>query len=368
MRKHFNLLLVLIAAGTLTSCVSGRKYKELETAKQGADKRNTECQAEKRKLQDQINNLDGTAAARDREIADLKKDTSVIYPLYRRTKAANADLNLLYEKAIAQSNSIAKDATNKQMQLAEELERKQKELERREEEMRRAQKELDAAQGNIAASQRKLEDSQKSLEAAQKAFEDKSKFASGLEGDLGKAKQDLMAREQRVKELEDAIAAQKAKTDALRQKISSALSGFSANELSVTERDGKVYVSLSQELLFASGSAEVDKKGKDALSKLAVELNKVQDIDVVVEGHTDNVPFKGTGGVKDNWDLSVVRSTAIVRILTGAGVDAHRITAAGRGEYIPVSDNTTSAGKAKNRRTEIILSPKLEQLYDIIKN
>ncbi len=188
-----------------------------------------------------------------------------------------------------------------------------------------------------------------------------------LQGNLSQTQTTLAAREQRVKELESAIAAQKAKSDELRGKLSSALSGFNSNELSVEQRNGKVYVSLSQELLFASGSTEVNAKGKTALASLASVLNKNPDVQIAVEGHTDNVPFKGAGAMKDNWDLSVLRATSITRLLTNGGVDPRRVTAAGHSEFIPVAENNNADGKAKNRRTEIILSPKLDELYSILK-
>ena len=147
-----------------------------------------------------------------------------------------------------------------------------------------------------------------------------------------------------------------------------ALLGFNSDELSVEIKNGKVYVSMSDKLLFKSGSSTVEDKGKEALKLLADVLNKNTDIDILVEGHTDNVPIK-TAVYKDNWDLSVARATSIVRILTlDHKIAPTRLTASGKGEYFPRADNDTAEGRAKNRRTEIILSPKLEEIMQLLKD
>ncbi len=176
----------------------------------------------------------------------------------------------------------------------------------------------------------------------------------------------LAERERMVKELQDAIARKDAAVKSLLDKVKTALSGFAADELSVEMRNGKVYVSLAEKLLFQSGRADVDKKGKEALAKLADVLNKNPEIEIQIEGHTDDVPIK-TVQFKDNWDLSVIRATSIVRILSQEyGVDELRLTPAGRGQTTPVAPNTDPAGRAKNRRIEIALAPKLDELFKIL--
>ena len=150
--------------------------------------------------------------------------------------------------------------------------------------------------------------------------------------------------------------------------LHNALLGFDSDELSVEIHEGKVYVSMSDNLLFRSGSATVESKGKEALKLLADVLDKNRDIDILVEGHTDNVPKK-TAVYKDNWDLSVARATSIVRILTDDyKISPLRMTASGRGEFSPRASNDTAEGRSKNRRTEIILSPKLEEILRLINN
>jgi chemotaxis protein MotB len=154
--------------------------------------------------------------------------------------------------------------------------------------------------------------------------------------------------------------------DKLRKTIADALVNFKPDELSVYIKDGNVYVSLQEKLLFKSGSAVVDPKGKEALGTLASVLNVTPDVNVMIEGHTDTVPIKNAM-FADNWALSVARATSIVRILTkDYMLDAHRITASGRGEFHPVQTNETPEGRTSNRRTEIILSPNLNELYQLL--
>ncbi|PJJ60232.1 OmpA/MotB family protein [Hymenobacter chitinivorans] len=178
---------------------------------------------------------------------------------------------------------------------------------------------------------------------------------------------DLRSKEQRIAEMQRILDQKDAAVKALRKKVGDALLGFNANDLQVNVRNGKVYVSLSEQLLFKSGSTKVDPKGQEALKKLATALQGNQDVNVLVEGHTDNVPItKGTLGMKDNWDLSVLRATEITRILTESGLNPAQVTPSGRSQYVPVAANTTPAEKALNRRTEIILTPKLDELFQIL--
>ena len=192
---------------------------------------------------------------------------------------------------------------------------------------------------------------------------EKDKLSALLEQEMN----ELRKKEQTINELQDMIKAQNDRVQALLNNVKNALMGFSSDELSVHEKDGKVYVAMSDKLLFQSGSAQVDKRGKEALAKLADVLNKQTDIDVMIEGHTDTKPIN-TVQFKDNWDLSVIRATSVVRILTkDYKINPLQIQPSGRGEYIPVATNETVEGRSKNRRTEIIISPKLEKLFDLLK-
>jgi chemotaxis protein MotB len=186
--------------------------------------------------------------------------------------------------------------------------------------------------------------------------------------DLQSKEADLQSKNARIADLQNALAQKDAATKALRQRVSDALLGFNAQDLQVSVKNGKVYVSLSEQLLFKSGSTKVDPKGQDALRKLAAALKDNKDVNVLVEGHTDNVPIKGqtASGARDNWDLSVMRATEITRLLTTAGMDPAQVTPSGRAEYLPVVSNDTPANKALNRRTDIILTPKLDELFSIL--
>ena len=178
----------------------------------------------------------------------------------------------------------------------------------------------------------------------------------------------LSDREKTIVELQNIINEQNQKVKNLLNSVKDALKGFSSDELTVREEGGKVYVAMSDKLLFESGKAVVNKQGQEALGKLAEVLNKQTEIEVMIEGHTDNVPIK-TAVYQDNWDLSVIRATSVVRILTETyGVNPLQIQPCGRGEYKPVADNESAEGKSKNRRTEIIMAPKLDKLFKMLES
>jgi chemotaxis protein MotB len=184
---------------------------------------------------------------------------------------------------------------------------------------------------------------------------------------LEKLQKDLQERSSRIEQLENLIASKEAKLSALKDKLSDALIDFEGRGLSVEQRNGKVYVSMENKLLFASGSWNVGSEGKKAIKELANILAQNGDIAVLIEGHTDNVPYGGKGPLIDNWDLSTKRATEVLKIiLKNPAVDPKNLTAAGRGEFIPVDTNGTKEGKAKNRRIEVVLEPRLDELNRLI--
>lgn len=187
-----------------------------------------------------------------------------------------------------------------------------------------------------------------------------------LDAMLQQKREELDQREQTINELQSMIDAQNNRVAQLLSSVQDALLGFGNEELTVTQKNGKVYVAMSDKLLFQSGSAKLDKRGIEALGKLAEVLNKQSDIDVYIEGHTDSKPIN-TVQFKDNWDLSVIRATSVARILIkDYGVNPLQIVPSGRAEFMPVSDNETVDGRSKNRRTEIIMAPKLDKLMEIL--
>ncbi|WP_153797934.1 OmpA family protein [Foetidibacter luteolus] len=217
-------------------------------------------------------------------------------------------------------------------------------------------------EGNVAQLEQKVKDL---TSANAKLSEEASTTQAQLQNRLNSSQQALKEQQKKLEQLQALLDQQKVKSEEIRKKMADALSGFSSNELTVTQKNGKVYVSLSENLLFPSGSAVVNPKGKEALSKLAEVLNINPDISVNIEGHTDSIPIRGR--YEDNWALSTARATSIVRILvTTYQVDPERIIASGHSQFDPVESNSTPEGRAKNRRTEIILSPKLDELYKLL--
>jgi len=179
----------------------------------------------------------------------------------------------------------------------------------------------------------------------------------------------LSEREKKLTELEQVLANKDKAVRDLRNKIAGALLNFKDGDITVNIKNGKVYVSLAEKLLFGSGSITVDAKGITALQQLAKALKDQGEINILVEGHTDNVPIsRKSQYMQDNWDLSVMRATSITKILTGAGVEERHITASGRGEFSPLASNDTAEDRQKNRRTEIIITPDLDELFKILES
>ena len=213
--------------------------------------------------------------------------------------------------------------------------------------------------------QKQVADQKKLISDLTKRNEDLQATASFTQTELSQRQKELQEQQKKLTQLQSLLDQQKQKSEEIRKKMADALSGFSASDLTVTQKNGKVYVSLSENLLFPSGSAAVNEQGKEALGKLAGVLNANADININIEGHTDSIPIRKT--YEDNWALSLARSASIVRILTkDYSVDPVRIVASGHSEYDPIESNSTAEGRARNRRTEIILSPKLDELYKLL--
>ena len=207
------------------------------------------------------------------------------------------------------------------------------------------------------------------LQDSQRKLDEKEKEIKSLMTDLDKKSSDLEEKSTKLVELQSILDKKDADLRMLRDKIRSALVGFEGSGLQVTEKNGKVYVSMDEKLLFKSGQFAVDAKGEAALKELSKVIETDKDINVMVEGHTDNVPFSAatTTQIRDNWDLSVMRATSIVKTILKYGtIDPSRLTASGRSEYVPLDTEDNKEARAKNRRTEIILTPKLDTLFEIL--
>ncbi len=314
------------------SCVSGRKYGELqETSRQFMNERDTF----------KISNLNLSMRNRELEskMASIGKDME-------KLRQDIADAGASRDKAL--------DDYNRMLARYNELQNAQDDLVKGSvKETQKLLSELKTAQENLGRKEELLRQLEQNLDTKKSALDE-------LTFELGK-------RNARLAELEKILDAQKKIVQDLKTKVSEALLGFENNGLTVTMKNGKVYVSLDEKLLFKSGSYEIDANGKNALKKLAGVLEKNQGIQVTIEGHTDNVPYNSGGNLKDNWDLSVKRATTVVRVLLeGSKISPQRLTAAGHSEYMPVDERSTADARQKNRRTEIVLTPDLTELYQLI--
>ncbi|MBK7173615.1 MAG: OmpA family protein [Bacteroidales bacterium] len=305
------LLFLIIGSMSLMSCVSTKKYNDLAGRCKSENER---LSAKVDELTTQVNELTAENQKIKKDNARMKADTTELSSKLRVLTADYEELDRSYEMLKAQSTG-------------------------NEEETQRIMAELKAAQDDLLSREDKLR---------------------VLQSELDQKGKNLL-------ELQSAIAKKDSITQALRKAVADALMGFEGKGLSVHMKDGKVYVSMEEKLLFASGKWEVSAEGISALKNISKVLEKNKDINVLIEGHTDNVPYNGTGQVKDNWDLSVMRATSIVKIiLANAKIDPKRLTTAGRSEYLPVDPSNSAPARAKNRRTEIILTPKLDELLQII--
>jgi chemotaxis protein MotB len=315
------------------SCVTGKKYSSLQdTSRQFMNERDA-FKTDNIGLEMQNKELNAKLAALEKQVGSVQDDI---------TAAQNER-----DKAIDGYNRISTKYT----------------------ELQNAQEDL--IKGNVKETQRLLAE----LQSAQANLQKKEDLLRQLEQNLDTKKAsldelnfELEKRNARMAELEKILDAQKKIVQDLKSKVSEALLGFENNGLTVSMKNGKVYVSLDEKLLFKSASWDIDANGKNALKKLAGVLEKNPDIQVTIEGHTDNVPYNpGNSQLKDNWDLSVKRATTVIRVLLeGSTIDAKRLTASGRSQYLPVDERNTSDARQKNRRTEIILTPDLTELYNLI--
>jgi chemotaxis protein MotB len=323
-----NRLLILGLLLPLASCVSQKKFKDMAKNYEDELKKSNDCNKSLSDLQLKDDSTLHVTKEQAALIASLAGDTASLGETYRSLSSKYKQTSKDYEYTLA----------NKK-----ELESKNK-LQR------------DEYDAQLKETKRKLNE--------------KEIMLNNREADLQKMQRDLQDRESKVQELSRILNQKDSAVKALKNTISAALLGFKDKGLSVNVKNGKVYVSVEEKLLFQSGKYAVNEQGREALMQLASVLNSdAKQVDIVVEGHTDNKPYISAGAIKDNLDLSVMRATEVSRILTKEGkVDPTRVTAAGRGDTQPIASNETAEGRSKNRRTEIILTPKLSELYKLLDN
>ena len=305
------LFVFIFSVSVFQSCVSIKKFKDLDADYISA---NQQLEIQKQELSDfklLSTELNENVLSLSKRASSLEVDTIDLGKAYRKKVRAYNDLSASYELLIKNnSNTMAKQAEQNRA-LMERL--------------------------------------------------------GQMDIDLQERARSIKSREEEMLQLQHLLKEKDDNLSRLKSSVASALLGFKGEGLTVEEREGKLYVSLENSLLFPSGSWKVNENGKQAIVELAKVLVQQSDIQIMVEGHTDNVPYKGTGLIKDNWDLSVMRATAIVRILANnKGLKVNRITAAGKGEHSPLVENSSSENRAVNRRTEIILSPNMDKLMELL--
>jgi len=331
----FSVLSILL----ISSCVSPRKVEDEKNRRVKCEEENDKFAKENKQLTEDNNELSENNNNLTRLNNQLMRDTSVMGKSYRRLITQYDKVNSLNDELLAKMKEKNAMTDAEARKLLSELQLLQEDLQKREDTLK-------IAQLKLSEEQNRLDELTQNLSQKQALLDEKNA---------------------RVLELERVIAAKDSALTAFKDKLSKALLGFEGNGLTIEQRNGKVYVSLDEKLLFKSGKWEVDPKGANALNKLSTVLVENPDINVMIEGHTDNVPYKGSTGISDNWDLSVKRSTSIVKILLkNKKLDAKRIIAAGRGEFSPIDTTNTKEGRAKNRRTEIILTPKWDEVFKVL--
>ncbi len=302
----------------ITACVSSKsfndldvKYRQLKSDYDALALNNTNEIGEKNELQDQLNALQATYDITLSERIQLEKDLEMLQKNYNQ-------LNTAYTALEQNSSKALEENAKKNRALLEALALKEEALALENERLMRLQA-------------------------------------------------DMQERSDRIAELEELIAAKDQAMKDLKNSISKALTAFEGKGLTVEQRNGKVYVSMENKLLFKSGSWSVGNQGRNAIEQLGSVLAENPDIAVLIEGHTDNVPFSNGGKIANNWDLSTKRATAIISILSeNKAISLNNLTAAGRSEYAPVESNDTAIGKAKNRRIEVVLTPKLDEISKLL--
>lgn len=318
----------------MSACVPQRKLEETEkklsdceASAAAAKKASQDCESILAEAKEKM-------AKEEKELLGLQRDTAIMGTNLRLLNNKYEKLNLVNDQLLDKYNRMLVGSEKDNAALSGKLQLTQEQLLKKEDELKALELRLNKQQQDL----------------------------DGLSAELKK-------REARVNELEDVLKKKDQATADLKKKLQDALFNFENKGLTITQKNGKVYVSMDESLLFASGKTDVQPKGVDALKNVAKVLEQNPDINILVEGHTDDVPMKGAGEIKDNWDLSVMRATSVTKILLqNSKTDPKRITSAGRGEFFPLDAAKTPEARKKNRRTEIILTPKLDELLKVLDN
>lgn len=326
MRSIFTLGIVSVLI--LSSCVSGRQFEELQNKEQACTEKLNKVTSDNELLRAQVKEGESLQESLLKDNEALRADTAFLGSTSRQLRTQYDKINELNDILVNKNTKMMADITSENKKLLADLQKTQNELQMQEDELRILEGELNAKEANIE---------QMSTE--------------------------LQAREARVQELEELIAKKDAAVNDLKNRVSQALLGFKDKGLTVEQKNGKVYVSLEAKLLFPSGSTNINAEGKQALIDLAKAIETEADLEIIVEGHTDTDQIRSNTIPSDNWELSVLRATAVVKIMvSNSQVEPKILSASGRSEFHPIDPDD----KAKNRRIEIILSPNLNELFQLI--
>lgn len=334
MKKGNFILPVLCSVIYLSSCVPANKLTQEQDKNKDLQAQLATAKASDQDCQTKLSELQTNYTRDEKDIAGLRQDTGISGTSYRDLTVKYDKLNQLNEELLDKYNQLLKGNEADTKKISGQLQMTQDELLKKQDELNVLQIQLDREKQHLDSLSARLKD-----------------------------------REARVAQLEALIKQKDNALDSLKKSITDALTGFANKGISVYEKNGKVYVSMEEKLLFPSGSIQVQPEGITALKQLAKALEQNPDIGIMVEGHTDDVPMHGNGQIKDNWDLSVMRATSIVKILLeDANIDPKRLTASGVSQYDPVDPADTQEARKKNRRTDIILTPKLNEILKMLNN
>lgn len=328
------ICLGVVIVAMFASCVPQKKYEDLKSEQQKCKSDNESLKSANIDLEKKNSDMSSQIAEMKKSLDGLQRDTLVQGTSLRQLRDNYDQINRTYELLLEKNKELLAGNSEANKKLMDKLQKSQADLQKQQDALQILQAELNKKKAH-----------------------------------LDSLNQKLMEREARVKELESVLNRKDSIVKAIKSKVQDALLGFEDQGLSIEQKNGKVYVSLQEKLLFPSGSYTVQSKGIKVLKKLGRVLEKDTNINIMVEGHTDNVPYHSSGAIKDNWDLSVMRATSVVKIITSnSKVNPKRLIAAGRGEYMPVVPNDNAEDRKKNRRIDIILTPKLGELLQILNN
>ncbi len=332
MSRLVSICSFLVLIISFSGCVPLKKFKVEQQKNEVLTQENSSLKSKNDSLSNQIDDLNLVIEKKEKQLRQLAQDTTDLSVALTKSRNQYKDILNSYETLQRSNEKILANNSQENLRLINELR---------------------TAQNDLAAREKALADLQKSLTTKQSNLDQLTAL--------------LEQRQKRLNELESIVGKQDSILIALKNSLNSALDGFTTDGLSITVKNGFIYVSMEEKLLFKTGSTTVDAKGQDAIRKLGKVLETQPDINILIEGHTDNAKVLEGSPYKDNWDLSVLRATAVIRILKeNAKIDAKRLIASGRSQFLPLDAANTREAKTKNRRTEIILSPKLDELYKLL--